>query len=175
MWHGALSRLQLTIFAAGLVSCSPAPSVSDEDVSSILKAAVEMAAKSRKLPANACISTNLEVPRIKIPGKEGGGWVQPEGSRIAYRLLQGPKINRLPPAVAAVIPMRMRASACDHQLVIHQPEYVQTSEAGHKSTVAFVNISDLCPMCGAGYQVMFKKSGERWKAEQADFQETWIS
>jgi len=175
MWHGALSRLQLTILASCLVSCSPAPSISEDDVASTLKAVVEIAAKSRKLPASACISSNLELSGITISGEKVGDWTKLEGSSVAYRLLQAPKINRLPPAAAAVIPLRMRGSACNHQLMIHLPEFVQISEAGHTSTVAFVNISDHCPLCGAGYQVMFTKSGERWKVEQSDFQVTWIS
>lgn len=175
MWQKSLNRLRLTIFAASLVSCSPGQSISDEDGSSTLKAAVKMIARSRKLPANACISANLEAAGGEIPGKEGDGWIRPEGSHIAYRLLRGPKINRLPPEVAAVIPMRMRDLACDHHLVIHLPQYFQTIEAGHETTVAFVNISDRCPLCGGGYQIMFIKTGEHWKAEQSDLQTTWIS
>lgn len=174
MQNGAHAGLQLCILAACLTGCVPASRITEEDVSLTLKATMQLAAKSQKVPANACVDTRLGASSVKIPGRTGE-WTRFEGSRFTYRLLHASKIERLPPEAIFAIPEKMRASSCRHRLVFHQPEFLEINESGRKSTVAFVAFSDLCPECGAGYQVMLTKSGRHWKADPPDVGLTWIS
>jgi hypothetical protein len=139
-----------------------------------MKVAVELAVKAHTVSADTCVSSRLEAPVATLPGKVGE-WTQPEGSKVAYRLLHAPKADLLPPEAFAVVPEALRASSCRHRLQFNPPQFLEVNEAGRVSTVAFVGFSDLCPLCGAGYQVTLVKTGGQWKPDPPRIVTTWIS
>lgn len=160
--------------SAFLAGCSSGPTIAAGDVSMVLKAAVELAGKSGKVPTDACFSIRFEAPLAPLPGKPGE-WTRTENGKASYRLLPIPKVDGLPTAALAAIPQTKRAATCHHQLVFNPPEFVEMDEGGRKSIIAFVSFTDHCPICGAGYQVMLTRTGQQWKPDPSGITTTRVS
>ncbi|MEI6644240.1 MAG: hypothetical protein WCL10_19670 [Novosphingobium sp.] len=167
-------RPPLWALSACLAGCSPAPTIGPDDVSTVLKAAVEEAAKSSKVPTDACFSARFEPPLTPLPGKSGE-WTRSESGKATYRLLPFPKVDGLPAEALAAIPRSRRAADCHHQLVFSPPEFLEMDEGGRKSTLALVGFKDHCSICGAGYHLTLTRTGGQWQVDPVGIGTDWIS
>lgn len=158
----------------GLTACSQPQTISDADLHAASVAAVKFAAKSHKVPTQACISIDLEDSIMVLDGKIGE-WVKVAGGKASYRRLPAPRADRLPSdAMASLAPM-MRTSDCRHKLVFQRPEFLELKEGKQASILALVNFSDTCPTCGAGYSMTLTQSGDQWKPSQPEPDITWMN
>lgn len=143
----------------------------------MMEAAKEIV-RSKVLPAGYCVESRLDPRKVVLDGpKDAAGWTSEPASRglLQYRLLDSPKLRALPAPAAALLPPGSVRSDCRHRLVIHEPQFIEIKQHRQKFIMVILDIYDPCPVCGAGYSMTLRRSGNTWKLDSPGLTQTWVS
>jgi hypothetical protein len=169
---GRLAVLALFLLSALLSGCGQDVAITSTDVFDVLMATALIA--KRHMPPGACVGPALAPssvvwPKTRTPGE----WSKAAGG-AAYRRLPAPAGARLPDRAMALFKAGA-AGGCAHPLVFHQPDFIEVGLPGGSYLEAIVEFDNPCPICGAGYQISFRKTAKSWDMEPPGLQLLWIS
>ena len=133
-------------------------------------------ADSKVLPAQFCVDTDLDPTKSVIGGsKDAAGWTSESAEDLSYRLLESPKLGKLPAKAVALLPAGSVHADCRHRLAIHEPQFIEVRQRGQRFIYAVLAVDDRCPLCGAGYSIGLRMHKEGWQVDAPDLALTSIS
>jgi hypothetical protein len=155
--------------------CSRPPTVSESDVSIVLTMAAQES--ERKLPKSYCVKARMEPSGVIWPKQtESGEWVDaPNEKNLKYRKIVGPDVQRLPESALRLFGEARVEKPCRHLLSFHRPVFIQYRTLSGTYLEAGVSISDVCPVCGGGYEIRFRKTERSWVIQNPGISSTWLS
>lgn len=160
------------------VACSTdaAPIVSFKHSNDVMIEGAKAIASSEVLATGYCVDTRLDDRKTVLVGpKDAAGWSSGPDQSAEYRLLDSPKLGKLPTGAIASFPAGSIGIDCRHRLVLHEPEFVEIRRRGRSFIYAILTVDDRCPTCGAGYSLYFRKHGESWEVDASGLSPDWSS
>lgn len=162
--------------APAVCSCAATPLITTSDTTEVLSEAARVVANAKQLPAGYCVDPRLDPRRTIVNSSESAGEQDSKNSeKLTYRVIDAPKLGRLPDRALAVFPTSRVGSDCRHALVFHEPEFVDIRGPKETGVLAIVTFDDRCPICGAGYSMDLRKQGRHWIVEAPGVVVNWIS
>lgn len=180
----ALLLAALLLLGIGTSTSSDAPQtatelVTDQDGEHVLvaaaKAFVTRLARGSHLPEDFCAADFVGLSdTMELRGPVVDGWhITGNPDPSAIRQVLGPNLDRLPDQVR--VAFDNRPPDCHHAIHFHNPVFLETHSPRGKALMAIVSLSDLCPLCGEGYEIQFRKVGNTWQVEPPGLYATWLS
>jgi len=166
--------------AVFLVSaCKPIespPSLSGGELDALLAKAVILAASKLPKEEDTCIAAELSRSTSR-PADDPvmDGWKKSPSSDVFYRDVALPLRRKLPADALSGLPARLRQKSCEHPITFEEPNAVQLRVRQEVYIQVYIEFADRCPVCGAGYQIVYRQTDHGWQIEPPGMMRTWIS
>lgn len=160
------------------IGCSSdmTPTITNKHSIDVIVEGAKAIADSKDLPAQFCVDADLDPTKSVISGpKDATGWTSESTGGLRYRLLESPRLGKLPAKAVALLPAGSVHADCRHRLVIHEPQFIEVRQRGQRFIYAVMAVDDRCPLCGTGYSIGMRMHKEGWKVDAPALAQTWIS
>lgn len=166
--------------AVSLISaCQPSdssPALAGGELDALLTQAVALAVSKLPKDEDICIAEELS-PSTARPANDPvvDGWAKGPSPQVFYRDVALPLRRKLPRDALRGLPPAMRRTGCGHPIVFEEPNAVQLRVRQEVYIQVYIAFADRCPVCGAGFQIVYRQTSHGWQIEPPGMMRTWIS